>query len=154
MVDISFLNLVNQLFLATYLINPYTIKPIKFIKMKTEKLTKTNLISIEQATEIEKILGTEIENVMTYKKDYVRGRFEISPYTSLHNSHFEFKNLSYIVKKVTFDKDKMQLSYIGRNRWQRKFETIVYQLEIVGYKLPTTKINEGWIYGNPIKLTN
>jgi len=34
------------------------------------------------------------------------------------------------------------------------FETIVYQLEIVGYKLPTTKINEGWIYGNPIKLTN
>jgi len=29
MVDISFLNLVNQLFLATYLINPYTIKPIK-----------------------------------------------------------------------------------------------------------------------------
>lgn len=122
--------------------------------MKTEKLTKTNLISIEQATEIEKILGTEIENVMTYKKDYVRGRFQISPYTSLHNSHFEFKNLSYIVKKVTFDKDKMQLSYIGRNRWQRKFETIVYQLEIVGYKLPTTKINEGWIYGNPIKLTN
>lgn len=121
--------------------------------MKLEKLTKTNLISPDKAAEIEALLGKEIEDVITYKEGYKRCYFyEISPYTigyfskKLCGRDFSFG--FYAVKYALFDKESITITVVGRKRWQRGHTTIVLQGEIVGYKLPTSKISDGYIYSN------
>jgi hypothetical protein len=124
--------------------------------MKTEKLTKTNLIPLEKAAEIEAVLGKEIEDVITYKTGHKRGFDEISPYTfgyyTKNLCKRDFKFGFYAVESAVFDKESITITVVGRKRWQRNFSTLVFRGEKIGYKLPTSKMPEGFIYGNWTKL--
>ena len=55
-----------------------------------------------------------------------------------------------LIINLTYETGILILS--GRNRWKRIMQTKKYQLEKVGYKLPTTHLSEGWIWGNPVEI--
>lgn len=123
--------------------------------MKTENLTKTNIIPEIAAREIETVLGCELIEVYTFKLNYVRSLYDVLPdfcppkneITDLREN-FRYAGMIFKVSHVFFNKKDMTLTVIGRDRWKRTDKKVVYFGEIVGYKLPTTKLPEGYIYGN------
>ena len=116
--------------------------------MNTTNLTKTNIISSEQAALIEETIGCELNRTITLNSNIPQGRYVISPYTNIYNQAREFRGSFYVIRSVVFNHITGVLSITGRNRWKRSFITKNYQLQIIGYKLPTTKIKEGYVYGN------
>jgi len=62
------------------------------------------------------------------------------------------KPFSMINRNYQFDYQNGVLVVSGRNKYERKITTKSYQLEVVGYKLPTTHLEEGLIWGNPKEL--
>ena len=58
-----------------------------------------------------------------------------------------------MINKVNVDMDNETIKVKGRNRWQRAESVKTFKIEKIGYKLETTHIAEGWLYGNPIEVT-
>lgn len=116
--------------------------------MKSEKLSKTNMIDNNKVIAIEFFLGKEIEDVYNYVDGYKKGSIQIAPGTplSIFNYSFGFKH----IKEVSFDSKNGVITVVGRNKYERSFTKKEIQLKLVGYKLPTTSIAEGWIWGNGI----
>jgi hypothetical protein len=121
--------------------------------MQTHNLNKTNLSAYILANyeAIETFLGKEIEQVITMKKG-----FENKSYWQkgvLNRLASKCLNPFTMINKVFVDLDKEQIIVKGRNKWQRVESTKVFKVEKIGYKLQTTHISEGWLYGNPIEVT-
>ena len=120
--------------------------------MKTQKLNKTNLSKniLENHAAIEAFLGKEIESVITMKVGF-EGK--------LYWQKGELNRLSVnsvrpfsMVNKATVDIDNETITVKGRNRWQRQESVKTFKIEKIGYKLETTSISEGWLYGNPQEI--
>ena len=122
--------------------------------MTTELLNGTNLMNVSRVnySTIEQELGIEIAEVYNYKEDRSAYRISIDPGTVIYPTNYNFKYLDYSVKSVSFDKETMILTYVSRKKWGRTFSEHAIQLGKIGYKMPTTKLGEGYIYG--IKFTN
>lgn len=126
--------------------------------MITANLSKVNLTEniIANYKSIEAILGVEIEKVYNYKNgiehsytikpdDHCNGEFPIT---------FQFRPFTMVNRPVSFDHETGIMVIRGRNKWQRGEKDRVFQFQKVGYKLKTTKLSEGWIWGEPTELTD
>ena len=123
--------------------------------MNTSNLNKTNITDslLANVKEIEKFLGKEIVSVKTIK-DGVTG-FTLSPGDVIYQNNYpcsSFKPFSMVNRNYKFNPETGVFTIEGRNRWARKMSTIKFQLEKVGYKLNTTSLPEGYIWGNPVKI--
>jgi len=121
--------------------------------MKTQNLTKTNLCTSVNIAEIEKFIGKEIESVFTIKSGF--DGFMIAPGHVVFQNNYPcnmFRPFTMINKNYSFDKINGVLQVSGRNKWKRVITTKKFQLEKIGYKLPTTHLPEGWIWGNPVEI--
>ena len=120
--------------------------------MRTDNLNKTNMegLTSDFVENIESMLGKEIEVVNNFKLGFDYG-FCIMPDDIIFANNWPCKRFSpfYHNAKYTFDFNKGVLTVTGRNKYERKYTTNVYQMEIVGYKLKTTHKNAGYIWGNP-----
>ena len=120
--------------------------------MITNNLNKTNMegLTIELIASIESMLGKEIETVNNFKLGF-EYEFCIMPGDIIFANNWPCKRFSpfYCNAKYTFDFNNGVLTVTGRNKYERKYTTNVYQLEIVGYKLQTTHKDAGYIWGNP-----
>ena len=122
--------------------------------MDTINLNKTNLNSTFSGTsisEIESILGKEINNVFTYKNDADR-YYCFQPHENLYNFNRKFRPFQMESNVISFDKETMICVVSGRKKYARHFETKKYQFEKIGYKLLTKSRSEGWIFGNPKEI--
>jgi len=122
--------------------------------MKNENFNKTNLTNniLENYPEIEAFLGKEIEKVVTMKVG-----FEGKNYWQkgvLNRLSSKCLNPFTMVNKVTVNIDNEQIIVKGRDKWQRTESVKTFKIEKIGYKLETTHISEGWLYGNPIEVIN
>lgn len=116
--------------------------------MKTENLAKTNVIDELKASHIEFFLNKELDTVYNYMPGYTRNGLEVHPGTVIYQNNFPFRGHFFThLHSVSWDQKNMVLTVTGRNRHKRHAETKLIQYKIVGYKLPTTKLDEGWIYG-------
>ena len=114
--------------------------------MIRENFNKTNnQISDAMVQEVETVLGIEITK--TYNLLPHDQRIRVDPDNGYNIPYNGFRNLSFKVKNVSFDKETKVFSYDYRGKWQRSFQTKKVQLEIIGYKLPTTSLMAGYIYG-------
>ena len=121
--------------------------------MKTENLTKTNLQTTANIYEIEQFLNAEITSIYTFKPDF-KG-FSINPGSVIFKNNYPcsgFKPFTMINRDYQFNHETGILILSGRNKWKRVMKIKKYQLEKVGYKLPTTHLSEGWIWGNPVEI--
>lgn len=118
--------------------------------MNKSNLNKTNIIDDAKAAHIEFFLGCEIQSVYTYKPGYVlRSGIEIGPGTQVFPNSMPVKGrFFHFTHDCSFDYKTGILTVVGRNKWQRGLSTKEIQLQPIGYKLPTTGIGEGWIWGN------
>lgn len=122
--------------------------------MKTVNFNKTNLspFILENYKSIESFLGKEIENVVTMKAGFEGKNYwqkgELNRLSEKCLRPFS------MVNKVTVDLDNEKIIVKGRNRWQRTESVKTFKIEKIGYKLETTHISEGWLYGNPIEVIN
>lgn len=113
--------------------------------MKVENLTKTNLTENLQNNykEIEKNIGVEIDKVYNYNTSDISRCFMVE--------NFDVKapklNLGYECKNFKFDEKEKIIYADVRDRWQRIFKPKKFSVEIIGYKLKTTHLSEGYIYG-------
>ena len=122
-----------------------------------KKFAKTNITEnlLLNLHDIETFLGKEIENVRTFKCGFNRNSFHINPGDAVFQNNYPctcFRPFSMINKNYSFDFNNGVLSVTGRNKWQRTFSNKTFQLEKVGYKLKTTHLDEGYIWGNPIEI--
>ena len=120
--------------------------------MRNNNLNKTNMegLTIELIASIESMLGKEIETANNFKLGF-ECDFYIKPGDIISANNWPCKRFSpfYHNAKYTFDFNNGILTVKGRNRYARKYTTNVYQLDVVGYKLQTTRKNAGYIWGNP-----
>ncbi|MBK8807779.1 MAG: hypothetical protein IPO21_14490 [Bacteroidales bacterium] len=119
--------------------------------MKIENLNSTNISHLTESkiNEIETFLGKEIEVVSNYKKDYKYSYCDVMPYDSNASRFNPFTRANI---KKTFNHETGICSVTGRNKYERKNVTKMFQFEKVGYKLQTTKLSEGYIWGNPKEI--
>lgn len=112
--------------------------------MNTDNINKTNIIEADLVSEIERELGKEIVSVYTYKKGMGYSLLNISPDTCLHNVRHRY---GWDVTDIRFDESTMILTVRVRTRYARSFNIREHQFQKIGYKLPTSKLRGGWIYG-------
>ena len=125
--------------------------------MKTENLTKTNISKFiqENYKEIEHFLGKEIDSVYNYKIGFDKTGLIIYPGSIIYRNNYpcnRFKPFTMINKDYFFDRDTEILTIKGRDAYKRNFYTKKFKLEKVGYKLRTTGIEEGYIFGLPKEI--
>jgi len=124
--------------------------------MKTNELTKANITDevIENCAAIENLLGKEIDNVYNFKIEFDKG-FAINPGSVIFQNNYPcsiFRPFTMVNKDYSFDFNKGLLTLKGRDKWERGLRTKTFQLEHVGYKLKTTHLPEGYIWGNPVEI--
>ena len=125
--------------------------------MKTENFNATNLdgLTPDLISDIERMLGREIYNVISLKVGY-DGFFRIAPDDIIYSNNYPctcFKPFFHN-KDYKFDFETGVLTLKGRNKYEREFKTYYYQLEIVGYKLNTTHRSAGYLWGKPALINN
>ena len=120
--------------------------------MRTDNLNKTNMegLTPELIENIESMLGKEIVAVNNFKLGF-EYEFRIMPGDIIFANNWPCKRFTpfYYNAKYTFDFNNGVLTVTGRNKYERKYTTIAYKLEVVGYKLQTTHKDAGYIWGNP-----
>lgn len=117
--------------------------------MKTQNLKKVNLSDPNCLEEATFLLGKAPTSVISMIKKNNLPAFCYVPFNKwLFEKYFKpfsAENTGYI-----YDYDIKLLFVRGRDKYARSFRTRVYKLEIIGYKLPTTNVQGGYIYGNPV----
>lgn len=104
------------------------------------------LTSASEIAEVEAFLGREIEKVYEYLDSFCNTSGTIfAPGTRLLGAPV----FSMINRFEGFNHETGVLTIIGRDKWERKLRRKKFQLERVGYKLPTSRLSKGYIWGNP-----
>lgn len=122
--------------------------------MNTTKLNKTNINGID-VNKIESFLGHEIDSVNNYINGYIRSSVEILPVSVIYQNNYPCSNLrpfTKINKNYSFNRENGELVVTGRDKWKRSLTTTLYQFKKIGYKLPTTSIIEGYIWGAAVRV--
>lgn len=116
--------------------------------MKTKELTAVNLSDPNCLEEATFLLGKAPTSVISMIK---KNNLQAFCYVPFNKWLFEkyFKPFSAENTDYVYDYDAKLLFVRGRDKYARSFRTRVFNLEIIGYKLPTTHIQGGYIYGNP-----
>lgn len=116
--------------------------------MKTQKLTAVNLSDSNCLEEATFLLGKAPTSVISMIK---KNNLQAFCYVPFNKWLFEkyFKPFTAENTDYVYDYEAKLLFVRGRNKYARSFRTKVFNLEIIGYKLPTTHIQGGYIYGNP-----
>ena len=124
--------------------------------MKTDNLNKTNLTCLTPGlvSVIEAFLGQEIKVINNYRADYDRmlDTLTISPEHVIFQNNYPcrgFRPFTKINRNYVFNRETGVLQVTGRDKWKRSQQTKTFQLEKVGYKLTTTHIPMGYIWGMP-----
>lgn len=117
--------------------------------MKTQKLTAVNLSDSKCLEEATLLLGRTPTSVISMIKI---NNLPAYCYVPFNKRFFEknFKPFSMQNTEYIYDFEAKLLSVRGRDKYARSFRTKVFSLEIIGYKLPTTNIPGGYIFGNPV----
>lgn len=122
--------------------------------MKIEKLTgvaRTDEL-MNNYKETEAFLGREIESARTMKVGKENARYIIDPGTNKYLFIRYFRPFSMVNNLVSFDGVTGIMVVRGRDKWQRNMTRKTFQFEKVGYKTKTTRMPEGWIWGNPVEV--
>jgi hypothetical protein len=117
-------------------------------------MNKTNIPTLKSVEEIESFLGKKINGVYNFKEGQEK-IFHIAPGDVIYSRNypcFMFRPFSKVNKDYKFNHNTGVMEIRGRDLWKRKFETKKFQLEKIGYKLPTTHLPEGYIWGNPVEI--
>ena len=99
--------------------------------------------------EIEVFLGREIESARTMKAGKEDARYIIDPGTNKDLFIRYFRPFSAFSRLKSFNYNTGVMVVAGRDKWKRNISEKTFQFEKVGYKVRTTHIPEGWIWGNP-----
>lgn len=119
--------------------------------MKTQELTAVNLSDPKCLEEATFLLGRTPTSVISMIK---KNNLQAFCYVPFNKWLFEkyFKPFSAQNTDYVYDYEAKLLFVRGRDKYARSFRTRVFSLEIIGYKLPTTHIPGGFIYGNPVQI--
>lgn len=120
------------------------------------KLNSTNKIGLtnDKIIEVESKLGKQIDSVYTIIDGYT-SFFRIG--AGYHTSSVcakSFKPFTAVNNEIIFDENNMTFTIKGRDKWERKMRVKKFSVSIIGYKLNTTHLPSGYIYGNPIEIIN
>ena len=104
---------------------------------------------LKNYAKIEEFLGREIESTRTMKVGKEDARDIIAPDTNKELFIRYFRPFSAFSRLESFNYNTGIMIVTGRDKWKRNLSKKMYQFERVGYKVRTTHMPEGWIWGNP-----